>query len=146
MRAARTRFRVRYAETDGQRIAHHAVYPVWFEMGRADLLRDLGLDYGAMEEAGTFMVVADLHVRYRRPVHYDEELVLETTVREIGRSSVMVAYCLWRDAVEVATGETLMVMVGAEGRPIAVPSALRDALAAPQAVGWQGDAPPPDLA
>lgn len=146
MRAARTRFRVRYAETDGQRIAHHAVYPVWFEMGRADLLRDLGLDYGAMEEAGTFMVVADLHVRYRRPVHYDEELVLETTVREIGRSSVMVAYCLWRDDVEVATGETLMVMVGAEGRPIAVPSALRDALAAPQAEGWQGDAPPPDLA
>ncbi|MEB3204029.1 MAG: thioesterase family protein [Candidatus Sericytochromatia bacterium] len=146
MRTAQTRFRVRYAETDGQRIAHHAVYPVWFEMGRADLLRELGFDYAAMERAGMFMVVADLHVRYRRPVHYDEELLLDTTVREIGRSSVQVAYRLWRDDVEVATGETLMVMVGAEGRPISVPSALKDVLAPLEAEGWQGDAPPPDLA
>jgi acyl-CoA thioester hydrolase len=146
MRTARTRFRVRYAETDGQRIAHHAVYPVWFEMGRADLLRELGVDYAAMERAGTFMVVADLRVRYRRPVHYDEELLLETTVRGIGRSSVQVAYRLWRDDVEVATGETLMVMVGAEGRPISMPSALKDVLAPLEAEGWQGDAPPPALA
>ncbi|MEB3237151.1 MAG: thioesterase family protein [Candidatus Sericytochromatia bacterium] len=146
MRSALTRFRVRYAETDGQRIAHHAAYPVWFEMGRADLLRDLGLDYNAMERNGAFMVVAELHVRYRKPVRYDEELLLETTTGEVGRSSVRVVYRLTRDGTEVATGETLMVMVGPEGRPITVPDPLRRALEAPEAAGWQGDAPPPDIA
>ncbi|MEB3300295.1 MAG: thioesterase family protein [Candidatus Sericytochromatia bacterium] len=141
-----TRFRVRYAETDGQRVAHHAAYPVWFEMGRADLVRALGFDYGAMERAGTFMVVVELKVRYRKPVRYDEELELETRVVDIGRASMRVAYRLCRAGAEVATGETVMVMVGTDGRPIPVPDAWREALGEAGSAGWKGDAPPPDLA
>ena len=141
---AHTRFRVRYAETDGQRIAHHAVYPVWFEMGRADLTRGLGLDYGAMEESGTFMVVAELAVRYRAPVRYDEELDLETRVTSLGRTSMEVGYLLRKGDVEVATGSTRMVMVDRSGKPVSLPAVLRQALEPDE--GFRGDALPPSMA
>ena len=55
-----TRFRVRYFETDAMRIVHHAVYPVWMELGRSDLLRQLGQSYAEWEKRGVMMSVAEL--------------------------------------------------------------------------------------
>jgi len=66
----------RYAETDKGGIIHHSVYPVWFEMGRTELLRANGVAYRDLEAQGTFFVVAELRVKYRRPAFYDEELGL----------------------------------------------------------------------
>jgi len=69
----------RYAETDRGGVVHHSVYPVWFEMGRTELLRVNGLAYKELEKTGVFFVVAELHIKYRRPAKYDEELQLETS-------------------------------------------------------------------
>ncbi|MHC4498476.1 MAG: acyl-CoA thioesterase, partial [Planctomycetota bacterium] len=66
----------RYAETDQGGVVHHSVYPVWFEMGRTELLRANGLAYKDLEKAGVFFVVAELCVKYRQPAKYDEQLQL----------------------------------------------------------------------
>ena len=68
----------RYAETDRAGVVHHSVFPVWFEMGRTELLRANGLAYTALEAAGVFFVIAEIHVKHRRPAYYDDKLELET--------------------------------------------------------------------
>ena len=65
-----TPIRVRYAETDAMGIVHHAVYPVWMELGRSDLLRQLGESYAQWEARGIRMSVAGLSVIYRAPARY----------------------------------------------------------------------------
>ena len=71
-----TPIRVRYAETDAMGIVHHAVYPVWMELGRSEFLRAQGQGYSEWEAQGIFMSVGELKVRYRSPARYDELEVL----------------------------------------------------------------------
>ena len=61
------RFRVRYAECDPMNVAHHASYAPWLEMGRTELLRQGKVSYAELEQAGVFLVVTKLELRYRRP-------------------------------------------------------------------------------
>ena len=84
-----TRLRVRYAETDQMGVVYYANYLVWFEVGRAELMRQRGLDYKRMEiETGCLMAVVDATVRYKAPARYDEELIVETTLTGVRRSVV----------------------------------------------------------
>ncbi len=71
----------RYAETDKAGVVHHSVYPIWFEMGRTELLRANGVAYRDLEAAGIFFVVVELRIKYRRPAFYDQPLTLETGAR-----------------------------------------------------------------
>ena len=82
------KIRPRYAETDQGGVVHHSVYPVWFEMGRTELLRANGLAYKDLEAAGIYFVVARLEVKYRQPAMYDEELELETRCSNITSAKV----------------------------------------------------------
>jgi len=59
--------RARYVETDQAGVVHHSVYPIWFEMGRTELLRAAGLAYKDLEAAGIFFVAVELFVKYHRP-------------------------------------------------------------------------------
>ena len=113
----------RYAETDKAGVVHHSVYPVWFEMGRTELLRANGLAYKDLEQAGVLFVVARLHIKYRRPAKYDEELKLETTCSAVTASKVEHTYRLTRcgDGVIVAEGGTTLACVNAEGKMQRVP-------------------------
>jgi acyl-CoA thioester hydrolase len=108
----------RYAETDQAGVVHHSVYPVWFEMGRTELLRASGLAYKDLERAGVFFVVTRLYIRYRRPARYDEELQLETSCSAVTASKVEHAYQLKRrcDGVTIAEGSTTLACVNAEGK------------------------------
>lgn len=78
-----THIRVRYAETDQMGIVYYGVYPQYFEVGRAELIRDLGMTYREMEEMGVLMPVVDLHVRYLRPAQYDDLLRIRTQIRAL---------------------------------------------------------------
>ena len=71
--------RVRYQETDGQGHVHHANYLTWFELGRVELLRAAGHSYRELEEAGIFLVVSEVSVRYFLPAYFDDVLRLRTT-------------------------------------------------------------------
>lgn len=72
------RVRVRYKETDQMAIAHHANYFPWFEIGRTDLCRAVGISYREIEESGFLLVVAEIGCRYRIPFRYDDEVVIRT--------------------------------------------------------------------
>jgi len=86
----------RYCETDQGGVVHHSVYPVYFEMGRTELLRANGLAYKDLEAAGVFFVIAELRIKYRRPAFYDEKLNLETTCTNVTASKVEHSYKLIR--------------------------------------------------
>src|SRR5687768_9250323 len=73
-----TRVRVRYAETDRMGVVYYANYLVWFEVGRAEWLRDAGWTYREMERDGTSLPVIEAHCEYRQPARYDDEIEIRT--------------------------------------------------------------------
>jgi acyl-CoA thioester hydrolase len=72
-------------------VAHHAAYVPWLEIGRTELLRDVGVAYSQLEHAGIFLVVVKLEVRYRRPILYDDLVEIRTRV-EPGSSRVKLGH------------------------------------------------------
>jgi acyl-CoA thioester hydrolase len=112
----------RYAETDRGGVVHHSVFPVWFEMGRTELLRANGLVYRDLEAAGIFFVVAELNVKYRRPAMYDEPLQLETTCSKVTAGKVVHTYRLLRqDGLLLAEGSTVLACIGADRKVHRIP-------------------------
>lgn len=113
----------RYAETDKAGVVHHSVYPVWFEMGRTELLRANGVAYKDLEAEGIFFVVAELHINYRRPALYDETLRLETTCSNVTPGKVEHTYRLTHssDGSLLAEARTILACVNAEGRVRRIP-------------------------
>jgi acyl-CoA thioester hydrolase len=121
----------RYAETDKGGVVHHSVYPVWFEMGRTELLRANGVAYKDLERAGVFFVVARLQIKYRQPAEYDQELELETTCSLVTAGKVEHTYTLRRscDTRVLAEGTTTLACVNAEGKIHRVPEFMQPAKA-----------------
>ena len=125
------RFRVRYPETDRMGVAYHGHYLVWFELGRTELMRELGFPYGELEEGkGLFFPVVEAGARYRRPARYDDALEVEAQVVRVGGARVRFDYRLFRsgESEPLATGFTEHGAVDAEGRPCRLPESIRDAL------------------
>lgn len=73
-------FRVRYSETDQMGYVHHSNYIKYFEMGRIEWLRTIGMDYAQMEKDGILLPVVNIQVKYIQPAYYDEVLTLETSL------------------------------------------------------------------
>lgn len=120
--------RVRYAETDQMGVVYHANYLVWFEVGRVELFRALGVEYKRMElEDDCHIVVAEAHCRYRHPARYDEVLRVRTRIAEAKNRLVRFSYELFRDANDhlLATGETTHVICGSDGKPKMLPEKYR---------------------
>jgi acyl-CoA thioester hydrolase len=117
------RVQPRYAETDQGGVVHHSIYPVWFEMGRTELLRANGIAYKDLEETGIFFVVSELHIKYCQGACYDEELELETTCSKVTVGRVEHTYKLkrGRDKVIVAEGSTVLACLDKEGKIQRIP-------------------------
>jgi acyl-CoA thioester hydrolase len=123
-----TTVRVRYAETDQMGVVYHANYLVWFEIGRVELMRALGVEYKKMEaEDDCHIVVADAHCRYERSAHYDEVLRIRTRIAESRNRIVKFAYQVFRDTDSqlLASGETTHIICGSNGRPKLLPHKYR---------------------
>jgi acyl-CoA thioester hydrolase len=111
-----TRVRVRYAETDQMGVVYHANYLVWFEIGRVEMLRQLGFSYRDMERAdGCFIAVADARCRYKAPARYDDEIIVRTHLKNVRESIIHFGYELVRaeDGAVLAEGETTHVVTNA---------------------------------
>ena len=120
--------RVRYAETDQMGVVYHANYLVWFEVGRVELFRALGIEYKRMEkEDDCHIMVAEARCRYRHPARYDEVLRVRTRIAEAKNRVVRFSYELLRDADNqlLATGETTHVICGRDGKPKMLPEKYR---------------------
>jgi len=113
----------RYAETDKGGVIHHSVHPVWFEMGRTELLRANGIAYRDLEAQGIFFVIVELRVKYRRPAFYDEPLHLETTCSNVTAGKVEHTYKLIRPGtgVVLAEGYSVLACVDGEGKIRRIP-------------------------
>ena len=123
-RVCETRVRVRYAETDQMGVVYHANHLVWFEIGRVEMLRQLGFSYRDMErEDGCFIAVADVRCRYKTPARYDDEIIVRTHLKNVRESVVHFGYELVRasDGALLADGETTHVVTNAEMQKSALP-------------------------
>jgi acyl-CoA thioester hydrolase len=121
--------RVRYAETDQMGVVYHANYLIWFEVGRVELIRALGIEYKRMEiEDDCHIVVADAHCRYHDSALYDEVLRIRTRIVESRNRIIKFSYEVLRDAdgKVLANGETTHVICGSNGRPKLLPEKYRN--------------------
>ena len=108
-----TRLRVRYAETDQMGVVYHSNHLIWFEVGRVELMRQMGFSYREMEsEDGLFIAVAEARCRYRAPVYYDEEVIVRTRLKAVRESVIVFRYELARaqGGALLAEGETTHVV------------------------------------
>jgi len=108
------RLRVRYAETDQMGVVYHSNFVIWFEIGRVELMRQLGFRYRDMEKNDNCHIpVADLHVRYKEPAYYDDEIVVQTRLTDVHRSLLRFRYQVFRVGEELllAEGETTHLVV-----------------------------------
>jgi len=111
-----TQVRVRYAETDQMGIVYYANYLVWFEIGRVELLRSLGLAYSQLEtDHECILPVVEATCRYRSPARYDDQIFIETRPTLLRGSVIKFGYRILRKAAE-ATEPTLL----AEGETVHV--------------------------
>jgi acyl-CoA thioester hydrolase len=103
--------RVRYAETDQMGIVYYANYLVWFEIGRVELLRSLGLAYSQLEkEHECILPVVEASCRYRSPARYDDEILIETRPALLRGSVLKFAYRIFRNGA--ASGENTLLAEG----------------------------------
>ena len=130
-----TRLRVRYAETDQMGVVYHANHFIWFEVGRVELLRQLGFSYRDMEQSdGCFIAVVDARCRYKAPVRYDDEVMVRTQLKNVRESVIHFGYELVRadDGELLAEGETTHIVTDEEMQTRLLPekylNAFREAM------------------
>ena len=130
--ASETRVRVRYAETAQMGVVYHSNYLIWFEVGRVELIRQLGLNYRQMEEEGCGIAVVDVHARYKAPARYDDELVIETRLLAARGAVVRFGYRILRiaDGLLLCEGETMHVVVGMDMKKRSLPAKYAERFAA----------------
>jgi acyl-CoA thioester hydrolase len=117
--------RVRYAETDRMGLLHHANYFVYFEMARTEVLRQRGISYREIEDAGHFLVIVDIECKFKRPAHYDDLLTVRTTVERVTHVKIVHRYEVFRDGLLLAEGHSTLACVDRDGKPQALPDMLR---------------------
>jgi len=82
-----TTIRVRYGETDQMGYLYYGNYGLYYEVGRAEAIRELGFSYRELEEQGVIMPVAELNVKYLRPAYYDDLITVKTILKELPKTS-----------------------------------------------------------
>lgn len=118
---------VRYAEVDRMDFVHSSRYLEWFEVGRTELLRAIGLPYRKLEDDGVFLPVVEAHIEYNKPVRYDDRLRIATRGSVEG-AKVRMEYEVVREGELVAKGYTVHACLDRKRRPIRPPKELREAL------------------
>ena len=129
-----TSYRVIYGDTDQMGVVYYANYLRWFEKGRAEWLRQIGLPYGMIEQQGFHFPVAEVTCRYLHPSRYDEVVKIETELAELGRATLTFNYRITRETDEVllATGSTKHACIDHAGRMARIPKTLQNAIALAQ--------------
>lgn len=115
--------RVRYAETDQMGVVYHGNYAQYFEMGRVEWLRNLGLSYKFMEEKGIMLPVVSLTMNYKKPARYDDFLTVRTILKKQDGVKIEFDYEIYNEAGELlTTGYSMLVFVNMQtGKPVLPP-------------------------
>ena len=122
--------RVRYSETDQMGVVYHGNYAQYFEMGRVEWLRNMGISYKWMEENGIMLPVVSLTMNYKKPARYDDELTIKTTMLKLSSVKIEFDYEIHNEKNELlTTGYSVLVFVDMKtGRPTSPPNYILDLL------------------
>lgn len=112
--------RVRYKDTDQMGVVYNGNYFTWFEVGRVELLRDIGISYKDLEKRGVFTAVAEAYCKYIKPARFDDEIIIKTRIRKLTETRIEFEYSLYRkeDELLLAKGYTLHVFVDKNIKPV----------------------------
>lgn len=123
MKIHELKVRVRYAETDQMAVVYHGNYAQYFEMGRVEWLRNLGVSYKWMEENGIMLPVVSLTMNYKKPARYDDELTVRTIFKSQTSVKIEFEYEIYNQNQELlTTGSSVLVFVDMKtGRPTSPP-------------------------
>ena len=122
--------RVRYAETDQMGVVYHGNYAQYFEMGRVEWLRNLGLSYSVMEKQGVMLPVVSLTINYKKPARYDDLLTVRTIFKKQESVKIEFDYEIYNEAGQLLTiGNSVLVFVDMKtGRPVLPPDYVRESI------------------
>jgi acyl-CoA thioester hydrolase len=125
-----TKIRVRYGETDQMGYMYYGNYAEFYEVGRVEMLRSLGLTYSGMEQSGIKMPVLELNCKYLKPALYDEEITVKVIMDKMPGIRIHFRYELYNEKQELINkGETLLVFVNMQSnRPCLPPKDFLDSL------------------
>ena len=121
-----TKIRVIYADTDAMGIVYHANYIKWFEIGRGELLRQLGIPYTAINHMGYDLPLTEVSCQYRCPARYDQILLLETEMTDLRGASIKFCYVIWDERKEkvIVEGESVQACLNKQGRIVRFPQEI----------------------
>ncbi len=125
-----TKIRVRYGETDQMSFVYYGVYAQYYEVGRVELLRSLGITYKELEESGYALPVVNFNIKYKKPAFYDDELIIRTSVKELPSAKITFHYETLNAKEELLnTGEVVLVFVNKNtGKPCFAPEIVMNRL------------------
>ena len=116
----KTSFIVRYAETDQMGIVHHSNYAIWYEAGRTNFLKDVGISYSSIEEKGVLLPLYELNCKFISPAKYEDEIIVITNLKSLSRVRIIFSYQVI-DAMNnklIATGDTMHAWTDKTLKPV----------------------------
>jgi len=116
MLVSETKIRVRYAETDQMGYVYYGHYATYYEVGRVEIMRSLGVSYKEMEARGCKMPLVEMDVKYLKPAKYDDLLRIKTTIKEIPAVKMSFYYEIFNDDTNelINTGTTILTFINSE--------------------------------
>lgn len=123
----KTVIKARYAETDQMGIIHHSVYPVWYETARTEFIKTSGITYSQLEKKGVMLPLSEIGCKYILPVHYEDEVVVETKITKITCAKIVFGYRVLLDGKVVNEGFSVHGFVSSDSfKPINIKKVLPD--------------------
>ena len=125
-----TKIRVRYGETDQMSFVYYGVYAQYYEVGRVELLRSLGISYKEIEEMGYALPVVSLNINYKNPAYYDDKLTIRTIIKKLPSAKIIFDYETYNEQGNLLnTGEVVLVFLDKEtGKPCFAPEVIMEKL------------------
>ena len=122
------KIRAIYADTDAMGIVYHANYIRWFEIGRVELFRDMGILYSEVEAAGCNLPLTQVYCHYHLPAHCDEMVLVETEIAYLKRASMKFTYRIWDEIREnlLTDGYTIHACTDRGGKIVRIPAIVAD--------------------
>ncbi len=131
MTTHKTTCRVRYGDTDKMGFVYHANYFRWFEVGRSEMFRSMGIPYKSIESKGFFLPLSEMHCKFNAPSQYDDILVIETSLDLHYRAGMKFDYQIFSENGDklFVSGYTKHACVDSGGRVVRPPKFLMDRIA-----------------
>ncbi|TAJ12691.1 acyl-CoA thioesterase [Marinilabiliaceae bacterium JC017] len=127
---SKTELRVRYGETDQMGIVNNANYPTYYEIGRTEMFRQLGISYKTLESLDVMLPLSELHVKFAKPAFYDDVLTIHTRIEDMPASRIRFDYKIYNENEDLINeGYTTLAFLNAKTRrPIRMPDMIASLL------------------